>query len=87
MRLRASILEMTHIFHILMAAAAGGALGAVFRFVMTARVHRFAPATFPWGTFNRKYGGAALYTSGSVVLGILGLLLGLALANPFVQRV
>lgn len=119
--------------------AAGGALGAVLRFVVTVWVNRYAPASFPWGTFvvnvagclflglvlrwlgdsaltsawrafltvgiagafttfstfshenllllqDREYVRAGLYMGGSVLVGILALMLGLALASLFLQR-
>lgn len=124
---------------ILLAVAAGGALGALSRLGLTNWVSRWAPGEFPWGTFvvnvigslflgvvlglvdstapesswrafltvglagafttfstfsyesvlliqDREYVRAALYTSGSVVVAISALLLGLALAGLVVQR-
>jgi len=124
---------------ILLAVAAGGALGALSRFGLTVWVSRWAPGAFPWATFvvnvigslflgmvlglmdsaapvslwrafltvglagafttfsafsyesvvliqDRAYVRAALYMSGSVVVAISALLLGLALAGLVVQR-
>lgn len=44
--------------------AAGGALGALARFGATAAIGRWAPETFPWGTF-------LVNVSGSLLLGVL----------------
>ena len=129
---------MTPIPKILFAIAAGGAVGALARFGLSAWIGRWAPA-FPWGTFvvnvtgclflglvlrllegtgratvwhaflavgvagafttfstfshenvlllqEREYVRAAVYMSGSVVLGICALLLGLALAGLLMPR-
>lgn len=131
--------EMTRIPVILLSIAAGGAAGALARYGLSLWVGRWAPASFPWGTFivnvagclflgmvlrllegaavtsawrafltvgvagafttfstfsqenvlllqEREYVRAALYMSGSVILGIGALLLGLAVAGVLVQR-
>ncbi|HEX2168618.1 MAG TPA: fluoride efflux transporter CrcB [Longimicrobiales bacterium] len=130
---------MPQIAKVVMAVAAGGAVGALGRFGLSFWASRWAPPTFPWGTLivnvagclflgamlrllegtvpgsawraflivgvaggfttfstfshenilllqEREYGRAALYMSGSVVLGICALLLGIALAGQLAQR-
>lgn len=130
---------MTQIPTILLCIAAGGAAGAVARFGLSLWVSRWAPMSFPWGTFivnvtgclflgavlrllegtgpasawrafltvglagafttfstfshenvlllqEREYVRAAAYMSGSVVVGICALLLGLAVAGLLVPR-
>lgn len=129
---------MTDLPRILLVTAAGGALGALSRFGLSAWVSRVLPPTFPWGTFvvnvtgclflgvvlrategvaapawrafltvgvagafttfstfshenllmlqQREYGRAVLYAGGSVLLGLVALLAGLALAGLWMQR-
>ncbi len=48
----------------LLAVAAGGAAGAVFRWLMAGTVQRFSGGAFPWGTF-------AVNALGSFLLGFL----------------
>jgi CrcB protein len=45
--------------------AAGGAIGAVMRYLTTAAVHRVLPPTFPYGTLT-------VNVVGSLVVGVLG---------------
>lgn len=124
---------------LVIAVAAGGAVGALARYGVSAWIGRSAPLSFPWGTFvvnvggclflgvvlrllegtapggawrifltvgvaggfttfstfshesvmllqERAYGRAALYMSGSMMLGILALLAGLAIANELMRR-
>ena len=47
--------------------ALGGALGAVARYVLAGFVHRFMPASFPYGTFAVNVIGCLLF---GVVIGI-----------------
>ena len=48
----------------LLAVGAGGALGAVLRYLLTSWVHRLAPAGFPYGTL-------AVNVAGSLVVGFV----------------
>jgi len=48
----------------LLAVAAGGAIGAVLRWVMAANIQKLAGGAFPWGTF-------AVNALGSLLLGFL----------------
>lgn len=48
----------------LLAVAAGGAIGAVMRFLMASSVQRWSGSSFPWGTF-------AVNALGSFLLGFL----------------
>jgi fluoride exporter len=127
------------IARVLIAVAAGGAVGALARWGLSAWIGRWAPVSFPWATLavnaagclflgmvlrvvegsapgaawrvfltvgvaggfttfstfshesllllqERAYVRAALYMSGSMVLGICGLLLGLVIADELVRR-
>jgi len=124
---------------LVIAVAAGGAVGALARYGLSTWIGHSASLSFPWGTFlvnvvgclfpgvvlrllegtvpggtwrvfltlgvaggfttfstfghesvmllqERTYGRAALYMSGSMVLGILALLAGLAIANELLRR-
>jgi CrcB protein len=62
---------------ILIAVAAGGALGALARYGLTSWIYRWAPDSFPWGTF-------AVNMVGSLFLGIvLGLFDGAVPETPW----
>lgn len=49
---------------LILALAAGGALGTVARFLVTGWVHRWAAEGFPWGTF-------AVNAAGSMLIGFI----------------
>lgn len=59
----------------LLAIAAGGAAGATLRYLLAGLVHRFASASFPWGTL-------VVNVLGCFVLGLLGT----AIAGPLLMR-
>lgn len=66
--------------------AAGGGLGALLRYGISGWVQGWTASSFPWGTMTVNAPGslalgAAAYVTGSVATGLVGLVMGMALAG------